>query len=218
MSTSLENIPGSDLSIFILKSIDNFIIEYFPEHKNILNIIKTVNFYLNLNYTMSEKIGNYFKNNIISKSDETYEHTKLIESDWICKYIKLDGRYKFTKEQIAFLAHWHHATINNITLTNIVFESTIHSFKPGQYPNDSYKKLALLFYIARQHQTKEVSNSVIDYVFKFFREKIKIPVWKEKFYNITKFEQKKIKEEFTDEHFIKFLHSNIKTKTNEIDH
>ena len=210
MSTCIENMSGSDLSLFLLKMVDNFLIEYFPEEKSILNIIKTFNFYLKLNDDMSEKLGNYFKRNIVLKSYETYEHTRLIPPDWLKTFIKSDGRYKFTKEQFAFLNHWHHATVNNIILTNIVFESTIHSFEPGQYSNNSFKKLALLFYLARNHQTEDVSNSVIDYVFKFFKEKVKAPNWKEKFYNTTKFEQKKIKEEFTDDEKIKFLNLNKK--------
>ena len=76
MSTCIENISGSDLSLLLLKMVDNFLIEYFPEEKGILNIIKTFNFYLKLNDAMSEELGNYLKRNIISKSYETYEHTR----------------------------------------------------------------------------------------------------------------------------------------------
>ena len=210
MSTCIENISGSDLSLLLLKMVDNFLIEYFPEEKGILNIIKTFNFYLKLNDAMSEELGNYLKRNIISKSYETYEHTRLLSPDWVKSFIKSDGRYKFTKEQFAFINHWHHATVNNIILTNIVFESNIHSFEPSKYSNDSFKKLALLFYLARNHQTEDVSNSVIDHVFKFFKEKVKAPRWKEKFFKTTKLEQKRIKEELTDDEKIKFLYLNKK--------
>lgn len=175
----LSEISDYDIAFISIKMLNDFFIQHFCNETTILNILKKLKYYLKKNKVKSKLIGKFLKRNIISQSINTYEHNKLIDTIFVVDFFKKENKYFLTDEEIAFVSHMLHATSMNILLARVLYMSVIHSIYPDKYPNDSYKLLGIIFYMARSHMSNEINNKMLNHVFNWFNS-LGDP-WKENF-------------------------------------
>ena len=206
----ISEIPDNIITFISIKMLVVFFIQHFPEQTGILNILEGIKSYLKQNKIKSQSIGRLLKQNIITQSINTYEHNKLIDNNFVISFFKNENQYALTDKQIAFISHMLHATVNNILLARVLYMSIIHSIYPKKYPNDSYKLLGTVFYIARSHMSNKINNKMLKHVFNWFNN-LGSP-WKSNFSRGLNIERECFNNELTQVEKYKILQDRFKVK------
>ena len=145
-----ENLSDSEVVELMINTTLTMIERVFKdETSNYKTIIAVVKLYL-LKDTNCEIIAKILRNSVDRHSTDTYYHNKEIDDMSSIFYIN-KKKVKMTTHQTAYWNHFLHATINNIMLIVLVYQSLIHSLNPKKYPHNSITLLFKIFYLTRSH-------------------------------------------------------------------
>jgi len=206
----ISEITDNEITFISIKMLNVFFIQHFPDEKVIFNYLKKLKCYLKKDKFKSQLIGRALKRNINRQSVNTYEHNKLIDINFVYEFLKHENKYILTDEEIAFVSHILHATSMNILLVRVLYMSVIHSIYPDKYPNDSYKLLGIIFYMARSHMSNKINNKMLKHVFNWFNN-LGSP-WKSNFSRGLNIERECFNNELTQVEKYKILQDHFKVK------